>query len=72
LREKEDEAQTSHGAIVPLREAKLLYGMIEAGKPIVGHRIGFYTVISINGVLTIGCHKIEREEIKRFASVMGW
>ncbi len=72
LREKEGSIETSHGAIVPLREAKLLYSMIEAGKPIIGHKIGSYTVISLNGVLTIGCHKIEREEIKRFASVMGW
>lgn len=72
LREMVGTVETSKGAIVPLREAKLLYDMIEAGKDIVGHRIGSYTVISLNGVLTIGCHKIEREEIKRFASVMGW
>lgn len=72
LREKDGSVQTSHGAIVPIKDAHVLYRMIEAGKDIVGHRIGSYTVISLNGVLTIGCHKIEREEIKRFASVMGW
>lgn len=72
LREKDGTVETSYGAIVPLKEAHILYRMIEAGKDIIGHRIGSYTVISLNGVLTIGCHKIEREEIKRFASVMGW
>lgn len=72
LRLKGDSVQTSHGANVPLRESKILYDMIQAGKDIKGFRIGNYTVIGINGVLTIGCHKIERTEIERFARLMNW
>jgi hypothetical protein len=40
-------------------EGRLLYKMIKQGKDIKGHKIGYYTVISVNGVLTIGCHKIK-------------
>jgi hypothetical protein len=64
--------QTSHGAVVPYKAAKLLYALIQAGKDIKGHEIGGYTVISLNGVLTIGCHKIERAEIERFATTQNW
>ncbi len=72
LRLNDNVIQTSKGASVPLREAKILYDMIQAGKDIKGFRIGNYTVIGINGVLTIGCHKIERNEIERFAKLMNW
>jgi hypothetical protein len=64
--------QTSQGAIVPYKAAKLLYALIQAGKDIKGHEIGGYTVISLNGVLTIGCHKIERAEVERFANSQTW
>ena len=46
--------------------------MIKAGKDIKGHKIDGYTVIGLNGVLTIGCHKIERKEIDRFAKSQNW
>ena len=51
--------ETSQRVKVPIDDARLLYKMIKAGKDIKGHKIGCYTVISINGVLTIGCHKIK-------------
>lgn len=72
LRVKNNEVETSKGAKVPLKEAHLLYKMIEAGKDIKGHQIGHYTVIGINGTLKIGCHDITREEIKRFANSQNW
>jgi len=64
--------QTSKNAKVSETSAKVLYKMIQAGKDIKGHNIEGYTVISLNGVLTIGCHKIERKEIERFAKLMNW
>lgn len=64
--------ETTHGAKVSYDAAKLLYRMIIAGKDIKGHKIDGYTVISLNGVLKIGCHEIPRTEIDRFAALMNW
>lgn len=64
--------ETSQRVSVPVREAKILYDRIQAGKDIKGFQIGHYTVIGINGTLKIGCHEITREEITRFAQSMGW
>jgi hypothetical protein len=64
--------ETSQGARVEYRRAKILYDMIQAGKDIKGFDISGYTVIGINGVLTIGCHKIERKVIARFAKSQKW
>ena len=50
--------ETSQNVKVSVKEAKILYQLIMAGKDIKGFKIGNYTVISLNGVLTIGCHKI--------------
>lgn len=50
--------ETSQRVRVPIKEAKILYLLIKNGKDIKGHNIGGYTVISLNGVLKIGCHKI--------------
>jgi hypothetical protein len=67
-----DVIETSHGAKVNVRNAKALFSLIKAGKDIKGFEIDGYTVLGINGVLTVGCHRIERTEINRFASLMGW
>jgi len=67
-----DKVETTQGAKVSVRAAKVLFDLINAGKDIKGHNIDGYTVISLNGVLTIGCHKIERKEIERFAKLMNW
>jgi len=50
--------ETSQGVRVDTAEAKKLYQAIENNIDIVGHRIDGYTVTSLNGTLTIGCHKI--------------
>jgi hypothetical protein len=50
--------ETSQRVSVPIREAKVLYKLIKAGKDIKGFNISGYTVIGLNGVLKIGCHKI--------------
>ena len=58
LRLSGDYVETSQGVRVDKIEAKKLYQAIENNVDIVGHRIDGYTVTSLNGVLTIGCHKI--------------
>jgi hypothetical protein len=55
--------ETSQGAKVPVKEAALLYRMILAGKDIKGYKIGYYTVIGINGTLRIGCHNIDKNSM---------
>lgn len=72
LRNIEDTVETSKGAVVSVKAAKILFDLIKEGKDIKGFDIDGYTVVGLNGVLTIGCHKIERKEINRFAKVMGW
>ena len=68
-----DFIQTSKGAEITLKAGKVLFELMKAGKDIKGIILDDrYTVISLNGVLTIGCHKIERSEINRFAGLMGW
>lgn len=64
--------ETSKGARVTLRAARVLFDMLVNGHDIKGHSIDGYTVIGINGVLTIGCHTIERAEINRFAASQSW
>jgi hypothetical protein len=72
LRAKNNEVQTSHGAKVPLKDARVLYQAIKSNRDIKGYEIGSFTVIGINGVLKIGCHEITRTEIERFASSQNW
>jgi hypothetical protein len=70
--EKEDTIETSERATVSAREARILYERIKAGKDIKGFKVGYYTVISINGDLKIGCHAIPRSEVDRLANILGW
>lgn len=55
--------ETSQGVKIPIKSAVLLYKLIKAGKDIKGYQIENYTVISINGVLKIGCHNIDRKNV---------
>lgn len=72
LRLKSDMVETSRQAYVPEKDAKLLWALIKEGRDIKGHKIGGYTVISMNGVLKIGCHEIKREELDRFVEKYNW
>lgn len=72
LRADGDVVETSMGARVSTDAAKLLLGAILKGNDIKGRDIDGYTVVGMNGVLTIGCHKITRSEINRFALQQGW
>lgn len=65
--------ETSLGANVPLKEARILYKAISAGKSVVNFQIGNYYVNRYEkGTLTIGCHKLHDDEINRFAALQGW
>lgn len=44
--------------------------MIKADKNIHGHDIDGYTVISWNGELKIGCHRIEHAEVERIGAIL--
>ena len=72
LTKDESQVETSSGARVSVKAAKLLYRMIVAGKAVHGHEIDGYPVIGYNGCLKVGCHEIKRNEIDRFAKVMNW
>ena len=58
-----ENVETSQQVRVTKEEAKLLYTMIKAGKDIKGYKIGYYTVISLNGTLKIGCHNINMQSV---------
>jgi hypothetical protein len=53
-----EKVETSKGVKVDAKDAKKLYQLIKAGKDIKGYKIDYYTVISLNDVLKIGCHDI--------------
>jgi hypothetical protein len=51
--------ETSQQVRIAIDEARMLYELIASGKDIKGYRISNYTVLSLNGVLQIGCHRID-------------
>ena len=68
LRVRENEVETTHGAKVPVIEARKLYQALEKGLDIVGQRIGHYTVSRVTEeALIIGCHTIPMREVQRIA-----
>lgn len=70
LRIHNDILQTSRGAEVPLRAAKMLYKAVVAGKSILGAKVGNFTVVSVKDLgddkaIKIGCHTILLSEAKQ-------
>ena len=57
--------ETSASARVNIKSALLLYKMIVAKRDIKGYQIDYYTVISINGTLKIGCHNIDMKSVHK-------
>jgi hypothetical protein len=70
LRLKKGMVETSKGAKVSIESAKVLLSLIERGRDIKGHVIDGYTVLSLNGVLKIGCHNIPLTEVKRIKELI--
>ena len=68
LRVRENEVETTHGAKVPLIEARKLYRALKAGINVAGQHIGHYTVTRLDQEeIIIGCHRIPLSEIERIA-----
>lgn len=55
--------ETTQNVKIEIKEAKILYKMILADKDIRGYKIGYYTVIGLNGVLKVGCHNIDKNNM---------
>lgn len=56
--------QTSQGVNIPIVAAKMLFNAIKNNMDVVGYKIEGFTVIGkTSKLLTIGCHKIEMNEI---------
>ena len=65
--------ETSLGANVGIREAKVLYDLLKRGSDIKGFRIGYYTVIGKTDThIQIGCHTIALTEVELLAQKLGW
>jgi len=68
LRVREDQVETTHGAKVPVIEARKLYRALKAGVNVAGQHIGHYTVTRLDKEeIVIGCHNIPLAEIERIA-----
>ena len=68
LRVKGDTVQTTHGANVPVIEARKLYRALKAGMNIEGQQVGYYRVTRVTeSELVIGCHNIPLSEVERIA-----
>lgn len=68
LRVRESEVETTHGAKVPVIEARKLYRALKAGIDVAGQHIGHYTVTRLTDKeIVIGCHNIPLTEIERIA-----
>lgn len=57
--------ETTQNVRVPVAAAKVLYQLIKAGKDIKGFNLNGYTVIGLNGVLRIDCHKINKKNMRQ-------
>lgn len=74
LRRVDDEVQTSRGASVPVRHAKMAFAVYLADPSrLVGNHLGPYVVTRADADgMTIGCHKLTRAEILRFSISQDW
>lgn len=73
LRVKGKDVQTSRGAYVPAKAARIMYKAWAAGRNIHGLQIGHFTITSANKEqVKINCHLITAEEINRLAKLEGW
>lgn len=78
LRIHGDKVQTSRGAEVSLKDARVLYRAIKSGKDVMGEKIGDYTLIRVTPIFNpefeeeklvqIGCHKILLSEAAKLFS----
>jgi hypothetical protein len=62
--------ETSQYVKVSIDAAKVLYTAIANKQDIKGHKIDNYTVLSLNGVLSIGCHKINTKSMHKIGKII--
>jgi hypothetical protein len=55
--------ESSQRIRVSVEAARDLYKAIQRGIDIKGRKIDYYTIISINGTLKIGCHNINMDSV---------
>ena len=60
--------ETSQGVKVKVSDAIKLYKLIQLGQDVKGYKIDYYTVISVNGTLKIGCHNINMESVHKIGN----
>lgn len=64
--------ETSHGADVPLNEARALYTQLKNGYYL-GEKIGGFPIHGeTGGILKIGCHNIPLSEVEALAASLNW
>lgn len=67
IRVKGDNVETTRGASVPVRAAKLFIELLEAGRIKAGDRVGdfpFESYDSKTGIITIGCHRFDMKQVR--------
>lgn len=62
--------ETSQYVKVSIEAAKSLYNAIVNKQDIKGYKVDNYTVISLNGALTIGCHKINLKSMHKVGKII--
>lgn len=68
LRVKDEHVETTHGARVPVIEARKLYRALKAGVDVTGQQVGYYRVTCVTASeLVVGCHRIPLSEVERIA-----
>jgi len=73
LRAKDGRVETSQGADVDYKEAKVLYLALKNGKDVLGKEIGRYTVVENTAEhIKIGCHIINKVIVNEFAKAQEW
>lgn len=73
LRAKDGRVETSQGADVDYKEAKVLYLALKNSKDVLGKEIGRYTVVENTPEhIKIGCHIINKVIVNEFAKAQEW
>jgi hypothetical protein len=62
--------ETSQGVKIDISEAKRYLNLLKSGAMMRGEKIGNYTTISFDKLLRIGCHNIDKEQIKYISNLI--
>lgn len=62
--------ETSQGVKIDVDEAKRYLNLLKSGAMMRGEKIGNYTTISFDKLLRIGCHNIDKEQIKYISNLI--